>query len=648
MPEVERPSEPPPRDPVLRPYALALRVVAAHFALFTLARLALYLLHHGDFASLSAGTVALAFLRGLLFDASIIFTIILAPVALLLVPLRWAQSRWWRGIAGWACYATILFFLFLLAADIVYFGYVHRHVGPEVQLLEESLRQVAASGVKDYLPGLLGFLAAGAGLFWLWRRLLRVPPAASGRLVERTIVLAVATTLMGFATQGAFTGKRLKIINAFVGMPPAGAHLALNGPFSMLHSWDSDFRSVKVDYLPWDEAVRTTREDVFAAGESGNDADYPLLRSRAARPGPKPNVVVVMLESWDAHYLDCIRREHGLAPLGVSPGFDEAARGGVLFPRFYAAGQRSMEGMSALLCSYPTLPTFPFLGKGLEQSALSFLGRLARREGYRTLFLQTEERDSFRADAIADMAGFDVFLGAEDIPLSDPGRGRALVGGAAWDHEMYREAIRRFASTPEPFLGYLYTGSTHPPFQCPDARWEKWPRDTRDNAYRNGLHYADGAFGEFMEAARKAPWFERTVFLVASDHIAGGGGADPADPPSMHHIPGLVIAPGLSPGVDRRIGSQLDVLPTIMELAGWSAAYAGLGRSLLDPRPDRAAVCVQGSLVLRVEEGGWVLHDFHRRVDGRGSGLDAIERRLLSFLQVSVTLLRRNRLCRPE
>src|SRR5205823_2417289 len=115
-------------------------------------------------------------------------------------------------------------------------------------------------------------------------------------------------------------------------------------------------------------------------------------------------------------------------------------------------------------------------------------------------------------------------------------------------------------------------------------------------------------------------WFDRTIFILIADHIGGPGyGLRRDDPATLHHIPCLILAPGLKPGVDRRIASQLDLIPTLADLAGWTAPQAALGTSLFaDPVPGRGALCVQGNLVLRVEDGGFVLHSLVDRVKSAG------------------------------
>lgn len=633
---------------LLNPFLRPTLIVAAHFAAFFVARVALLLSHPKDFAGLTGGEVAWAFVRGLRFDGAILFLVIGIPVFLLMLPFRRTQGRLWQGVLGWTCYATLILFSLVLGSDVVYFGYVGRHVGAEIGAPGEALEAVALTGAVQYLLPLLLFVAAAAGVFIAWRRMMRMAPPPPGPVLSRLGIALVCFGLMYAGSRGTFGGKRTKIVHAFDGARnESAAYLALNGPFTILHSLDFG-RSAKADFFPWEEAVRTARETLFAAEETGSRPDYPLLRARPAKATPKPNVVLIMLESWDAFFTDAHRREMGLEPLGLTPNYDALAREGVLFSKFYAAGQKSMDGMCALLAGFPTLPRTPYLGRGMEQSGLPFLGRLAKQEGYETLFLQSSRRDSFRNDAISAMAGFSTYLGAEDIPAAPAPVSRAILGGAAWDHEMFAEANRRLAATKRPFLAFLYTATTHAPFAWPGREWERFPAGDRAGRYKNSLAYADAALGRFFAGAREAGLFESTIFILTSDHIGGPGGVSRDDPATFHHIPGLILAPGLKPGVDPRVASQLDVIPTIADLAGWGSPQSALGRSLLSDGPGRGALCVAGELILRIEQDGCVLHNLNGRVRGTtyrdGADLDAVEKRLLSVYQVAAVLLKQNRL----
>jgi phosphoglycerol transferase MdoB-like AlkP superfamily enzyme len=621
-------------------------IASAHLAAFSLARLAVLLFHADEFSALREGDVVLALVRGLRFDAAAIFPVIGLPLFFLMLPIPGPRASLWRQGWGWICYAAFAGFLFILVADGIYFGVVHRHAGLEATEPGEVFKVLASSAAIQFILPPLVFLAVLTGLFFAWRRLLRREPRNWPRPAAQIGAALVLGVLMYFGERGTLSGKRLRVVHAFQGAPLAGAHLALNGPYCILHTLVHS-RTVKTAFYPWPDALRTAQETLLTPGEEIPDPEYPLLRRRPPKSGSKPNIVIILLESWDASATDVHRRELGLPALGCTPNYDAASREGMLYSRFYACGQRSMDGLSAMLCGFPTFPGIPYLGRGLEQSSLTALGRLAKAEGYDSWFIQSSERDSFRTDAISALTGFDHYLAAEDIPPAPPVESRRALPGMCWDHEMFAEAGRRLSDAKRPFLAFLYTSTTHHPFYWPGERWNKRPGGGLENRYLNSLEYGDWALGRFFEAAKASDWYANTIFLVTSDHIGGPGyGLKRDEPATQHHTPCFVIAPGLPPGVERRIGSQLDVIPTVAQLAGWGSPQATLGTSLFsDPAPGRGALCVQGSLVLRVEDGGFVLHSLEGRVQGSGD-VDAIERRLLSVTQAANALLRSNRLAR--
>lgn len=695
------------------PLRRVLAIVSLNLLIFFLARAGLFLVYLEDFHDLSLLEALRAFARGLLFDASIIMLVTGVPLLMLLVPFvfvhhpqRLRRSTWlwanaaivvlilvsvlagqhylvgrlktvlplaglfvgtvamlmllpfrvthqraWVSFWTWTNFVLLALFLLLLAGNIVYFGFVHRHAGPEIIALGGDLDLMFDMAFGSYWWALLLFLAAGAGLFFLWRRLFRHADAEVGRFLPRLAILMLALLCVAVLIRGGLGHKPLDIVDAFVEGRPSAAYLSLNGPFTMSRAL-LNTRQVKTDFFAWEEAVRRTQEQVLASGEqllAGDD--YPLLRARTTTTSRKPNVVVLLLESWDAAHVDVLRRGMNLKPFGVTPNFDALARHGLLFTRFYANGERSMDGLAALLAGIPTVPGTAYLGMGMEQNRMAYLGHMAQREGYETIFLQSSKRQSFHVDSIAAMAGFPKYLGSEDIPAT--GHSNNITERGAWDHDSLQEANRLFGQAKKPFVGFVFTASTHLPFQSPGERWQKFPPDSLENRFLNSLYYADWALGEFIAAAKKSGYYDNTIFILTADHVSGFTGRA-NDVPSLHHVPLLVVAPGLKPGINARTGGQVDVIPTLAQLAGWRAPLASLGHSLLDARADstRGTLCVRGNIIERIEDHGWVSHDLQRRVSTspglRDADAQAMEERLLAMYQVAHTLLLRNRIYPPD
>jgi len=636
---------------VRKPHRRVLAILSLNLLVFLVARLGLFLVYLEDFSSLTATEILQSFARGLLFDASIITLITGGPLVMMLLPFRFAHHRHWLSFWTWTNFVLLALFLLLLAGDLVYFGFVHRHAGPEITALGGDVGLLFDMAFGTYWWAMLAFALACAALLLLWRRLFRHVDGEVGRFLPRLAVLVVAVIAMAVLIRGGLGKKPLDIVDAFVGSHPAAAYLTLNGPFAMSRALINS-RRVKADFFAWDEAVRRTRELVLAPGEHfvGGD-EYPLIRARNPARGRKPNVVVLMLESWGAAHIDVLRRDLGLKPLGVTPNFDALTQRGLLFTRFYANGERSMDGLASILAGIPTLPGTAYLGMGMELNRMAYLGHMARQEGYARIFLQSSQRQSFHVDSIAAMAGFETYLGAEDIPAT--GHSLKQTERGAWDHDTFQQASKLFAAAKKPFAGFIFTASTHLPFQSPGEKWTRYPPDSLENRYLNSLYYADWALGEFFKSAKQAGWYDNTIFILTADHISGFFSKS-NDAPSLHHVPLLVIAPGLPPGISNRIGSQVDIIPTVAELAGWRAPLASLGHSLLDRRTTApgGAFTVRGNIIERIEDNGWVAHDLQHRVaaspDAREGDLAAMETRLLAMYQVAHTLLLRNRIAPLE
>lgn len=692
------------------PYRRVLAIFSLVLLVFFLARVSLLLVYLPDFHDLTVIETLQAFARGLTFDASIIVLVsglpllmmlvpfvfvhhphrlrfstwvratvaVIALVALLaflghyylvgrlativpyavivfgavtllvLLPFRFTHHRAWMNFWTWVSFVLLALFLFVLLADIVYFGFVHRHVGPEITALGGDVGLMLDMAFGGYAWVIALYLAVCVGLFFLWRRLFRHTDSEVGRFLPRIAILLGALIGIAVLMRGGLGDKPLDVVDAFVGSRPAAAYLSLNGPFAMSRALVNS-RRISADFFPWKQAVELTQAQLLAPGERFEAGDdFPLVRARSTNNNKrKPNVVVLMLESWDAIHNDLLRRDMGLQPYDVTPNFNALARQGLLFTHFYANGERSMDGLAALVAGIPTLPGTAYIGMGMEQNRMGYLGHMAQQEGYETIFLQSSKRESFHVDSIAAMAGFPRYVGAEDVPAT--GHSRNITERGAWDHDTFQEANRLFAQAKKPFVGFVFTASTHLPFQSPGKRWSKYPPDSSEHRFLNSLYYADWALGEFIAAAKKSGYYDNTIFILTADHVSGFAGKA-SDIPSLHHVPLLVVAPGLKPGINARTGGQVDVIPTLAQLAGWRSPQASIGHSLLDTRANlgRGTLCVRGNIIERIEDQGWVTHDLRQRVMAspglREVDAQAMEKRLLAMYQVSHTLLLRNRI----
>ncbi len=624
-------------------YSRMLLIFLACLLPFTLMRLALYLIYPGDFRSLGVMQVIEAFAVGLRFDISMVAMVIGIPLlTMLMLPFRWSHHVYWQRLWGWFIFITLLLLIFMMATDTIYFGTVHRHVGAEINTIQSDMASMVMLALSQYSGALFLFgLITVAGIFF-WRYLTHHIPAAPTRIWMRLVSILAGLLLLVILGRGGISGKPISVGEAFFSNSLPQGYLALNGAFAIARALNDIAPPPKV-FMPQTEAIARTHDYLVGKGKPFYKRDFPLYQQAGAvSHKDKPNVVVLMLESWSAIHIDSMRKQMNLPPLGVTPNFDSLVKQGRLYTHFYANGQRSIQGAAAVLASLPTLPGMPFLGEGQEQNQQSFLGELAQSQGYKTIFLQSSDRVSLRFNAIAARAGFSSYLANEDIPELHEHKKAASTWGT-WDHNTFQEANKLFATAHKPFLGYIFTSTSHVPWLIPDERWKKYSGGSNIDKALNAIYYTDWALGEFIKSAKQAGYYDNTIFVLLADH-ASEFVENVENVPNLFHIPLLIVGPGVKTGLDERIGSQFDIMPTVIDIAGWPVGHSGLGRSLFDNSRinERAALTVSDNVINWITPQGWLSHDLTRRVAASNGltdkDLNEMELNLLAVYQATSRL----------
>ncbi len=261
-------------------------IVAAHFAVFSAARAALYWIWPQSFQDLSTGALIGACLRGLVLDASIISIGLAAVIVALLLPFEFATRPAWRAIWTWIAFAYLCIVVLICAGDIAYFGTVGRHVGPELVSFVDDPALMFAIVWESYRLATVGMLAALAMLAFGWRRLMRWDASLEPARAPAWTLLALAP-LMVLAMRGNVTGKPVGIADAFKSGSISAGYLALSGPFSIAHSSHGS-RNLSTNFMPWDEAVANVQAQILQPADRAIDPLYPLLRARARQARDVP------------------------------------------------------------------------------------------------------------------------------------------------------------------------------------------------------------------------------------------------------------------------------------------------------------------------------------------------------------------------
>lgn len=606
---------------------------------FGLFRVLLLWIYPEQFDGLALSDVALAFVHGVRFDASTIVVVFIVPLLLMNVPLTIAQRTGWFNALAWLLYALTLLMVGVLVSDLIYFGFVSRHLGNEIMMLSNDGGFVLDMVFGSYKWIMLAFVVGAALLFVAWRQVLAAKISATRFMAVKYVVLLLGLIIVG---RGGVTNKPISAIDAFTTGETRFGNLVLNGVFTAAHA-SNNSKSVNHHFVPLADALHSVQ------GVPPPDAEFPMLKRYPAHK-TNYNIVFVMLESWDPKYIDSFGADH----LKLTPNFDALAAQGLKFDNFYAAGQRSIEGAQAALTGLPILTGMPVIGSGLELSNISRLGSIAKSNGYSTLMVQSAQRVSFRMSSIASATGFEQFYGMEDMPLlrdyPDPHGARF-----GWDYETLMFFKSKLDTLSGPFVSMVFTGTTHIEYARVGPQFELRPHSpTSEDGFLNTLYYADWSLGEFMKSARQSPWFDKTVFIFCADHTWGHY-QKTGTFVEKFRIPFLIYAPGIyKPQALATVGSQLDIMPTVIDILGFDQPFAALGDSLFRKRDEYAFVTEGGDIIGLFTPHTYLKHSLKNRLEtgalhaatSTPAELDAIERKLLALDQISYELVQSNKWAR--
>jgi phosphoglycerol transferase MdoB-like AlkP superfamily enzyme len=349
-----------------------------------------------------------------------------------------------------------------------------------------------------------------------------------------------------------------------------------------------------------EEALGVLQALLGQDGEKFTDSAYVFLRERrCVAPERKLNVVVIIMESWSGSYCGAVSGKKT-----VTPFFDSLASTGLLFTDFLASGQRSIEAAPSILASLPGLYTVSLIGSQAETNHYRGLGSILRENGYATSFHHGAATGSMGFDAFARIAGFERYFGKEDF--RNPADSLFDHVWGLNDEPFFLDAVERISEMPKPSCSVLYTLSSHVPFEIPRHRKQLFEAHADDSEFERSMRYSDFALGQFFRAAELQPWFDSTVFVITGDHTMYGARNSAF---ATFNVPLLIIAPGLTPGRNTRIGSHVDILPTLLDILRLKTAHASMGSSLLYEGRTPFAVLRAGPEFMIFADSLLLIHD---------------------------------------
>ena len=327
---------------------------------------------------------------------------------------------------------------------------------------------------------------------------------------------------------------------------------------------DEILKNLKVERKPFSAVVHATEEH----------EETPELGPFTRRP---KNVILISVESLSAEYVGAYGNKENLTPY-----LDKLAKESLVFDKLFATGTRTVRGLDALTIAIPPIPGQAIVHR-LKNEHLATIGEFLEQANFSTFFIYggygvfDNMNNYFRGNdyVVVDRTDFDAStIQSENVWGVD-------------DESLFDNSIAIFdknIKTNKPFFAHIMTTSNHRPFTFPDGKIDL-PQGHREGAVK----YTDYALGKLIEKAKTKPWFKDTLFVIVADHCASVAGKTKL-PVAKYHIPLFFYAPDMLPaGHYSRVASQIDIVPTLLDVLGVKGDEHFFGESLFEEADDQAA-----------------------------------------------------------
>ncbi len=558
-------------------------------AMMMLARIGTYFAFAHERVPLSQAWAG--FWLGLRFDARVVASamlplLVFGGISFLDVFRSTFGRRFWLMLLGVFTALLLIFYV----CDFLHYRYLNQRLNASVLGYWQDATISAGMVWQSYpvVRLLLGILIALAGLMALIMFLHRHAGAMTVTLRRPAriawFIAALLACLLGiFGRAGQYP---LRWSDAFNLRNDTLANLALNPVQSFLSSLD--FRTSGFE-------VEKVREHyAFMSSYLGVDAPDPATLSferripaRAGEPTRRPNIVLVICESFSAY-----KSSMWGNPLDTTPFFKGLCQDGLFFDNYYTPHYGTARGVWATITGIPDVEAVETASRNpalVDQHTIinDFVG-------YEKFYFigGSSSWANIRGLLTNNIKGLHLY---EEDSYKSP---RADVWGIS-DKNLFREANAVLAAQTQPFFAVIQTADNHRPYTIPkedmnefsllDVSAEKLKQCGFDSLEEmNAFRYTDYCFKKFFEAARQSPYYANTIFIFTGDHGIDGN-AGTMFPPAWteqeltsYHCPLLFYGPKLIPAQRlHAVASMVDILPTVAGLVNIPYRNNALGRDLL-------------------------------------------------------------------
>lgn len=553
--------------------SLLLRLLIV-FGFLTFTRIVFYLYNSSSFLDVGFAE----FFWGSWFDLITISLYFLPYFALFLLPVNIRHLRWHKRLFKYSFHAISGFMLILNLIDCAYFSYtLKRSTGDLLTTIStgSDFGQLLSTFLSENWPLIVLLIGCISLIEWLYRKteLSRVKSDVSRKefLKVNWLWFAILLPFFVFIGRGGIRPRPISILDATAYTSSQNASLVLNTPLTFLKTF-------------W---VHQLEEKKYMSRSEEHALFDPIHTSVPTNLLPdSTNVVILVLESFGKEFVGKLSGETSFTPY-----LDSLLGESLYFEYAFANGKKSNEAIPAILASIPSLDSEPYMSSRCSSNQLEALPTILKEIGYSSAFYHGATNGSMMFDRFSEQCGFEHYFGRKEY-----GNDRHFDGTWAISDAYFNPwAAKKMSQLKPPFLGLLFTTSSHHPYFIP-KEFRKFTKRGNQPICRS-ISYSDYALRLFFEEAKNQPWFENTLFVLVADHSPASQTPTYSLRHEMYRIPiGFYHPKGLiPPKKSKQIAQQLDIFPTILDLLNVKKSFYSYGSSLLQPTDKYGIAHLEGS-----------------------------------------------------
>ena len=549
------------------------KIFVFYLLLFFLCRVVYLLYFSGQIRHFGAGIFFLSLYKAIPLDISAACYLLIVPMVFLFLS-NFFIPKFLMSALRFYLFATALFCALLAMGELGVYREVHTkmyfNMLTHLQHTDELFHSVSYALMFTVLSSvaLLGYISSRLLQKLLPTDIATQKPIIINEILKLTLSVLIVSVLLGLGAHGRLNAAGISEGDLYFSDDQCVNDATINPLWNMGQSYLETQRVLRGEaykLLPDAEANEVVNK-LFAV-----EKDTTIQLFKVARP----NVCVLILESWSADLIESLGGYKGL-----TPNFEKLVSNGYLFTHVKPAGHVSDQGVPAVLSAYPALPIGSAINQPKHPVHLANINNQFSANGYYSSFFFGGHLIYGNIKTYIDQNGFNRVIEQQDLPPSVP-------AGRLGIHDSMMLSIWHdsMSTYKQPFLTGLFTLSTHAPFDAISSPTVNW--GGCHNEYLSTAVYADRQLGKFFEDIKKEKWYESTIFIIVADHSHAVPKDYPYESPEFYHIPLLIYGGALKEEFRGarydHWASQTDIASTLLHQLGYSTQPYRWSKNLMNP-----------------------------------------------------------------